>query len=61
MRNLLVSTCAKLKLRSIGCKISIEGRLVGGSSLWIFSRIDGEISQIQAQRPICIIRKLVDS
>ena len=46
MRNLLISTCARVKMRSLGCKVSIEGRLVGGSSLWLFSRVDGDVSQI---------------
>ena len=61
LRNLVIGCCSKVKLRSLGCKVTIKGRLVGGSSLWIFSRVDGEDGEIQAQRPICVIRKLVDS
>lgn len=61
MRNMLIKTCSTSKQRALGTLISIKGRLIGNSSLWIFGRIDDEDPDIQPSRPICIIRKLVDT
>ena len=41
--------------------IHIKGRLVGNSCLWIFTRVDGVSGDIPPLRPICMIRKMVDT
>jgi hypothetical protein len=42
-------------------KVNIRGRLVGGSSLWLFTRISGTSGQMEASKPICVIKKEVDT
>ena len=61
MRNMIIKTCSTVKLRSLGMNIHIKGRLVGNSSLWIFTRVDGATGDIPPLRPICMIRKMVDT
>ena len=47
IRNMLIKTCSTTKQRALGTLISIKGRLIGNSSLWIFGRIDDEDADIQ--------------
>jgi hypothetical protein len=51
----------KAKMRSLALKMSITGRLVGGSSLWIFTRVTGANGELETNKPICIIRKEVET
>ena len=48
LKNMIIQTCTNVKLRSLACEVHIKGRLVGSSSLWIFTRLEGDKSDIQA-------------
>lgn len=61
IRDLIIKTCQTTKLRALGTKVHIKGRLVGGSSLWLFTRITGTTGQLEAKKPICVIKKEVDT
>lgn len=62
IRNVAIKTTSAVRLRSLGCQVSIKGRLVGNSCLWIFSRHENNSTQdVPAERPVCILRKLVDT
>ena len=61
IRNMIVKTCSTVRMRSLGVNMHLKGRLVGNSCLWIFSRVDSTKGDIQPCRPICIIRKMVDT
>lgn len=61
IRDLIVKTCQSVKLRAMGTRISIKGRLVGGSSLWLFTRVLGTTGQLEAKKPICVLKKEVDT
>ena len=61
IRDIVIKTCQATRLRSLATKISLKGRLVGGSSLWIFTRIAGNTGQLEAKKPICVLKKEVDT
>ena len=62
IRNMIVKTCSTTKLRSLGVNVHLKGRLVGNSCLWIFTRVDNnQGGDIPALRPVCMIRKMVDT
>lgn len=61
IRDLIIKTCQTVRLRSLGAKMHIRGRLVGGSSLWLFTRVTGSTGQMEERKPICVIKKEVDS
>ena len=58
---MIIKTCSTVKLRSLGVNVHIKGRLVGNSCLWIFTRVDNATGDIPSLRPICMIRKMVDT
>ena len=58
---MIIKTCSTVKLRSLGMNIHLKGRLVGNSCLWVFTRIDSPAGDIPPLRPICMIRKMVDT
>ena len=61
IRNMIIKTCSTVRMRSLGVNMHLKGRLVGNSCLWVFSRVNSDQGDIQPCKPICIIRKMVDT
>lgn len=45
-------------LRTMAVSVSIKGRLFGNSMFWVFTRVK---DNIEATKPICILKKMPDS
>jgi len=55
IRSQIIRTTETVNLRSLACEIKVAGRLVGESSLWIFTRNTNE--EVTPYAPVIILKK----
>jgi len=58
IRSMIIKTVPSCRLRSLGCKISVKGRLVGSSCMWFFTRAAKEI---ETNKPVIFLKKMPDA
>jgi hypothetical protein len=55
MRNLALKCKKEINQRALSTIIEVRGRLIGSSSMWIFTR--GKGNKVEARKPIFYIKK----